>query len=55
MIDATRSSVNYTSEEQLAKLPTARAYQDVVNMLPGVQGRVDTSAAEWGWQPQRPW
>ncbi len=43
VIDATRSAISTElTAEQLANLPTGRSYQDAVNMLPGVSGRVDT-------------
>ncbi len=43
VIDATRSSINTElTAEQLANLPTGRSYQDAVNMIPGVSGRIDT-------------
>lgn len=45
VIDTTRSSVStQLSRETLDKLPVGRSYQDVVNILPGVSGRVDTSS-----------
>lgn len=45
VIDATRSSFStQLSKETLDNLPTGRTYQDAVNMLPGVSGRVDTSS-----------
>ncbi len=43
VIDATRSAVSTElSAETLSKLPTGRSYQDGVDMIPGVSGRVDT-------------
>lgn len=43
VIDTTRSAIStQLSYESLEALPTGRSYQDVVNMLPGVSGRVDT-------------
>lgn len=43
VIDATRSSVSAElSYESLTQLPVGRSYQDVVNILPGISGRVDT-------------
>ncbi len=45
VIDTTQSSFSTElSEEVLHDLPTGRSYQDAVNMLPGISGRVDTSA-----------
>ena len=45
VIDATRSSISTElNRETLDKLPVGRSYQDVVNILPGVSGRVDTSS-----------
>lgn len=44
VIDTTQSSFSSElSEEVLHTLPTGRSYQDAVNMLPGISGRVDTS------------
>lgn len=43
VIDTTRSAFSHSlSEEYLQNLPTGRSYQDVVNTLPGVYGRIDT-------------
>lgn len=43
VIDTTRSAVSTSlTYEGLANLPTSRSYTDVVNMLAGVSGRVDT-------------
>lgn len=43
VIDTTRSAVStQLTQEGLAQLPTGRSYQDVVNTLPGISGRVDT-------------
>lgn len=43
VIDATRSSVSTQIDDvMLQNLPVGRSYQDAVNMLPGVYGRVDT-------------
>ncbi len=43
VIDTTRSAISTElTAEQLANLPTGRSYQDAVNMIPGVYGRVDT-------------
>lgn len=43
VIDTSRSAVSTElSSVQLQNLPVGRSYQDVVNMLPGVSGRVDT-------------
>lgn len=45
VIDATRSAVSTElSKETLAHLPVGRSYQDAVNMLPGISGRVDTES-----------
>lgn len=45
IIDTTRSAVSTElNRETLDKLPVGRSYQDVVNILPGVSGRVDTSS-----------
>jgi hypothetical protein len=45
VIDTTRSSFSTElSAEMLANLPTGRSYQDAVNMIPGVYGRVDTES-----------
>jgi hypothetical protein len=44
-LDTSRSSVSTElSKEALDNLPVGRSYQDVVNVLPGVSGRVDTSS-----------
>lgn len=44
VIDSTRSAFSTElSEEVMDNLPTGRSYQDAVNMLPGVYGRVDSS------------
>lgn len=49
VIDATRSAVSTElTAESLERLPTGRSYQDVVNMIPGVQGRVDTQEGGGG-------
>lgn len=49
VVDATHSSVNHTlTADMLSRLPVARSYQDVVNTLPGIQGRVDTSSGGSG-------
>ncbi len=43
VIDATHSSLNTElNAQQLQNLPTGRSYQDAINMIPGVSGRVDT-------------
>ena len=43
VIDATRSAVSTElSAATLANLPVGRSYQDAVNIVPGVSGRVDT-------------
>jgi hypothetical protein len=43
VIDATRSAFSAEmSDDLLQNLPVGRSYQDAVNMLPGVYGRVDT-------------
>lgn len=43
VIDATRSSISTElSYESISNLPVGRSYQDAVNMLPGVSGRIDT-------------
>jgi hypothetical protein len=43
VVDTTRSAfAAEMSSELLANLPVGRSYQDAVNMLPGVYGRVDT-------------
>ncbi len=43
VIDTTRSAVSTElSNETLAHLPVGRSFQDAVNMLPGISGRVDT-------------
>ncbi|GDX81027.1 hypothetical protein LBMAG42_28380 [Deltaproteobacteria bacterium] len=45
VLDTTRSSVSTEmSKESLDNLPVGRSYQDAVNILPGVSGRVDTSS-----------
>jgi hypothetical protein len=44
VIDTTRSSFSAElGEDLLQNLPVGRSYQEAVNMLPGVAGRVDTS------------
>jgi hypothetical protein len=49
VIDAMRSAVSTElTSATLAKLPTGRSYQDVVNMIPGVSGRVDTQGGGAG-------
>ncbi len=49
VIDATRSAVStQLTKDALDKLPVGRSYQDVVNMVPGVSGRVDTSGGGSG-------
>ncbi len=49
VIDATRSAVSTElTSATLAKLPTGRSYQEVVNMIPGVSGRVDTQGGGGG-------
>jgi hypothetical protein len=43
VIDTTRSAFSTEiTNEQLQNLPLGRSYQDAVNMLPGVHGRVNT-------------
>jgi hypothetical protein len=43
VIDTTRSAVSTElTADQLQNLPVGRSYQDAVNMLPGVHGRVNT-------------
>lgn len=43
VIDATRSGISTNlTDESLADLPVGRSYQDAVNLLPGVYGRVNT-------------
>jgi hypothetical protein len=43
VIDTTRSTFSTeVTSEQLENLPLGRSYQDAVNMLPGVHGRVNT-------------
>ncbi|HND29968.1 MAG TPA: TonB-dependent receptor [Myxococcota bacterium] len=43
VVDTTRSSFSTElSAEMLQDLPTGRSYQDAVNMLPGISGRVNT-------------
>lgn len=49
VIDATRSGVSHVmTQGYLQNLPTGRSYQDIVNTLPGVSGRVDTSEGGGG-------
>jgi hypothetical protein len=49
VIDTTDSSVSHTmTQAYLQNLPTGRSYQDIVNTLPGVSGRVDTSEGGGG-------
>ncbi len=49
VIDATRSAVStQLTKDALDLLPVGRSYQDVVNMVPGVSGRVDTSSGGSG-------
>jgi hypothetical protein len=44
VMDTTSSAVSQTmTEDYLQNLPVGRSYQDVVNTLPGVSGRIDTS------------
>lgn len=44
VVDTTSASFGQAlSEEQIQKLPVGRSYQDVVETIPGVYGRVDTS------------
>jgi hypothetical protein len=43
VIDTTRSAISTElTSEQLQNLPVGRSYQDAVNMLPGVHGRIDS-------------
>jgi hypothetical protein len=45
VIDTTSSSFSTSlGEDSIQNLPVGRSYQDAVNMLPGVYGRVDTDA-----------
>ncbi len=45
VLDTTRSAVStQLGKEAMDQLPVGRSYQDVVNVLPGVSGRVDTSS-----------
>ena len=49
VIDSTTSSVSHTlGQGYLQNLPVGRSYQDVVQTLPGVYGRVDTSSGGEG-------
>lgn len=44
VVDTSRSSFSAElGDEMLQNLPVGRSYQDAVNMLPGVSGRIDTS------------
>ncbi len=44
-LDTSRSAVStQLTKDALDNLPVGRSYQDVVNVLPGVSGRVDTSS-----------
>lgn len=49
VIDTTASSFGQTlGEKQIQNLPVGRSYQDVVETIPGVSGRVDTSEGGGG-------
>jgi hypothetical protein len=49
VIDATRSAIsNELDQDLLESLPVARGYQQAVNILPGVYGRIDTDAGGGG-------
>jgi hypothetical protein len=49
VMDVTSSAINQTLDEAyLQNLPTGRSYTDVVNTLPGVSGRIDTSQGGGG-------
>jgi hypothetical protein len=56
IVDTTSSALSTTmSQQYLQDLPVGRSYQDVVQTIPGVSGRIDTSErGRRRRQPQRP-